>query len=365
MPWLSLEEVPFRDVEELGRERIHLRRQHAKLTRETVVQDDGGNGSRQSDGGGDQRLGDTGRDRLDAGRSGGGKTHEGRHDAPHGPEEADERRGARGGGEKREPALEPRHLLGPGALHGALHGFDASELGLLAALGAVTLQAGETLQLLVSGAKYLGNGTVLHVGAGRLDGGEVLRLPEHVDEACRLPARPAHLPSLRERDTPGRHRRRHQGEQHQADDPARADRELPDVTPRNGRRRQDRGLGCDGSGDEQQAQDLEDHVSSSAGPAAASPHHSRTSSGGVPERQIRRLVCLALRARPGYRLAIIRGRPSAGARSEGEFDPWRSVSASTASGVSAGTCCAPALMSPAWSSWRSTTSRTPRPWRTC
>src|SRR5947199_220820 len=88
----------------------------------------GGDGSGQPDGGGDERLGDAGRHGLDARRGGGGKAPERGHDAPHRAEEPDERRRARRGGEKSQPALEPRHLLRPGAVHRTLHVLDAAQL---------------------------------------------------------------------------------------------------------------------------------------------------------------------------------------------------------------------------------------------
>src|SRR5262245_51793031 len=91
-PWSNamglLEEVPLRDVEELGAERVHLGGQHAHLSRETVVHDDRRNRSREADGGGDQRLGDARRHRLDARRRGGREAPERRHDAPHRSEQA-------------------------------------------------------------------------------------------------------------------------------------------------------------------------------------------------------------------------------------------------------------------------------------
>src|SRR5262249_56891039 len=99
-------------------------------------------------------------------------------------------------------ALESRHFLGPGTLHGALHVLDSAELRLFAFLGAASLEPGEPLELLVSGPEHLSNGALLHVAAGGLDSGQVLGLPEHVDETCGLPSRAAHLPPLRQPDPP-------------------------------------------------------------------------------------------------------------------------------------------------------------------
>src|SRR5439155_24230493 len=63
----SLEEMTFRDVQEFGREGVHLGGEDAHLAGEAAVHDDGGNGGGEADGGRDQRLGDARRDRLDAG----------------------------------------------------------------------------------------------------------------------------------------------------------------------------------------------------------------------------------------------------------------------------------------------------------
>ena len=69
-------------------------------------------------------------------------------------------------------------------------------------------------------------------------------------------------------------------------DPPGADGERPDIMlGSRRRRRQHRGrLRCRGG--DAETQDLQDHQSTSARPAAASPHLARRSSGGVPGRQI-------------------------------------------------------------------------------
>ena len=86
------------------------------------------------------------------------------------------------------------------------------------------LRLGEALQLLVAGAEHLRDGALLQVAARRLDGRQVLRVPEDVDEARRLPARAPHLEPLRERDAPSDRREADQDEQHEAHHPARAHR---------------------------------------------------------------------------------------------------------------------------------------------
>src|SRR2546427_595621 len=176
------------DVEKLGREGVHLGGEHAHLAREAVLHHDRRDGSREADGGRDQRLRDTGRHRLDARAGGDREAAERGHDTPHGAEEADERRRARGGGEGGEAALEARHLLRAGAYHGALHVLDAAELGrVLVPARVPALRLGEPLQLLVAAPEHLGHRALLQIDARGLDGREVLGVPEDLGEALRLP----------------------------------------------------------------------------------------------------------------------------------------------------------------------------------
>src|SRR4051812_26001590 len=58
----SLQEVTFGDVEEFGRERVHLGGQHADLARKPVEQHDGGNRRGEPHRRRDERLRDPGRD---------------------------------------------------------------------------------------------------------------------------------------------------------------------------------------------------------------------------------------------------------------------------------------------------------------
>src|SRR5262249_56087208 len=54
----SFEEVALGDVQELRREGVHLRGEHAHLAREAVVHHHRRDGGGEPDGGGDQRFGD-------------------------------------------------------------------------------------------------------------------------------------------------------------------------------------------------------------------------------------------------------------------------------------------------------------------
>src|SRR5262249_40272030 len=67
---------------------------------ELVVDDDGGNGGDEADGCRKEGFGDAGRDDGEVGRLRLGDADEAVHDAPHGAEQTDERRGGADGGEQ-------------------------------------------------------------------------------------------------------------------------------------------------------------------------------------------------------------------------------------------------------------------------
>src|SRR5437899_5336413 len=95
-----LEDVALDDVEEIGAEVAHLVVQHPDAGVEGVVCDQRGDGGEEAHGSCDQRLADRPRDRGEVRVSRRVDVAEGAHDAPDGPEEADERR--RGGGRSQE-----------------------------------------------------------------------------------------------------------------------------------------------------------------------------------------------------------------------------------------------------------------------
>src|SRR5689334_9596828 len=92
-------------VQEIEREAVHLGRPVLHAIHEVVVRHDGGDGGGEAGGRCDQRLRDTGRDDGEAGRPLLSDAVEGRHDAPHRAEEADEGRGTRRRGEEGQVAL--------------------------------------------------------------------------------------------------------------------------------------------------------------------------------------------------------------------------------------------------------------------
>ena len=66
-PCATLPETALGQVEELEREIVHAGAQFADQVAEVVIEDGRGDGGEQADRGGDQRLGDAGRDGLEAG----------------------------------------------------------------------------------------------------------------------------------------------------------------------------------------------------------------------------------------------------------------------------------------------------------
>src|SRR6266446_10469898 len=109
------------EIEEIQREAFHLDGPVLHAVDEVVVADDGRDRCAEPRGGRDERLRDTGGDHGQARGALGADAVERRHDAPHRAEEADERRGARGGGEEREIVLElgdlERGRASPRAVH--------------------------------------------------------------------------------------------------------------------------------------------------------------------------------------------------------------------------------------------------------
>src|SRR5262245_13105673 len=86
------------DVQEIEAEAIHLRRPVAHAVDGVVVAHDRRDGGGETGRGGDERRRDAGRHDRQAGRALRPGAVEGRHDAPHGAEQTDERRGAGRGG---------------------------------------------------------------------------------------------------------------------------------------------------------------------------------------------------------------------------------------------------------------------------
>src|ERR1700722_1079718 len=89
----------FEAVEQFAGEVVHAGSKFAQRSSELVVGDHGRNGDQQAGGRGDEGLGDSRRHRPQRGRSFRAQAVEGIHDAHHGAEEADERRGCADGGQ--------------------------------------------------------------------------------------------------------------------------------------------------------------------------------------------------------------------------------------------------------------------------
>src|SRR5262245_47224015 len=83
---------PREQVQEIQRKAFHLGGPVLHAIHEVVVADDGGNRRSQAKGGGNQGFGDARRDYREGRRALLPDAMEGRHDAPHGAEQPDERR---------------------------------------------------------------------------------------------------------------------------------------------------------------------------------------------------------------------------------------------------------------------------------
>ncbi len=98
---------PLDDVDELGREVVHLRGNVVNAAQEIVVEDNGGNSSSKSCRGGNQRFRDSGCDHSERCASFDSYVTEGLHDSPDCAEQSDEWRGRAGGGKKVDSSLQP------------------------------------------------------------------------------------------------------------------------------------------------------------------------------------------------------------------------------------------------------------------
>src|SRR5579863_897815 len=92
LPFLG--KVALRHIHELQREVVHLAPQFLDALQEIVVGDDGRNCREQPCRRRNQRFGDAGRDAVQRRGAGGRQPLEGVNDAPHRPEQSDERRHA-------------------------------------------------------------------------------------------------------------------------------------------------------------------------------------------------------------------------------------------------------------------------------
>jgi len=86
----------------------------------------------------------------------------------------------------------------------------------------------EAHQLLIPGAEHLRDRALLQVEARGVDRGQVLRVPENVDEALGFALRARDLPALGEDDRPAHDREREQQKEHALDDGARPGDHLHD-----------------------------------------------------------------------------------------------------------------------------------------
>src|SRR5512143_2426528 len=120
----SLVDLALEEVDEFGGEAVDPGLNHPDAVQEVVVGDDRRDGRGQPRRGGNESFGDAGGHGGQRGVSSGRDAGEGVHDPPNGAEQADERRGAAGGGEKGKEILHPPNLLMARLVHRAVDVFD-------------------------------------------------------------------------------------------------------------------------------------------------------------------------------------------------------------------------------------------------
>src|SRR5512143_865186 len=119
-----LVDLALEEVDEFGGEAVDPGVDRPDAGQEVVVGDDGRDGGGQPRRGRDEGFGDARGHGGERGVSRGRDAGEGVHDPPHGAEQADERRGAAGGGEKGKEILHTPHLLISRLVHRAVDVFD-------------------------------------------------------------------------------------------------------------------------------------------------------------------------------------------------------------------------------------------------
>jgi len=178
---------------------------------EVVVADDGGNRRAQTGRGRDQGLGDARRDDREAGGALGTDAVEGRHDAPHGAEQADERRGAGGGCQERQVVLESGDLEGGGPPEGAVHRFEAvGAEPVVEVVEHLVEHLGDPHHLLIGGEIELRERALPQLARCAVHDGRAPRLAEDAKELERLPANASKLPCLLNDESPAHDRKHHE-----------------------------------------------------------------------------------------------------------------------------------------------------------
>src|SRR5512140_3748075 len=120
----SLVDLALEEVDEFGGEAVDPGVDRPYTGQKVIVGHDGRDGRGQPSRGCDEGLGDAGGHGGQGGVSRGGDAGEGVHDPPHGAEQADERRGAAGGGEKGKEILHAPYLLMGRLVHRAVDVLD-------------------------------------------------------------------------------------------------------------------------------------------------------------------------------------------------------------------------------------------------
>lgn len=210
-----LGEVALRQIQEFEDEVVQPRLDSPHPLAEVVVADERRDGRREAGRGVDQRLGDAGRHRHDRRRARHADVLERHHDPPHRTEEADERAGRGGGGEKREPGrhtadLDPRRPHQRALQRGK--GSDAVR-PLLPRFFGVGSVLDLAVDLGIAGLEDPHQRRRAQLARRGVDLAETLAAVERFEELVGLRVGAAELEELADHDRPGAEREQRQGGQ--------------------------------------------------------------------------------------------------------------------------------------------------------
>src|SRR3990172_8382902 len=225
-----LRKVPLDDVQVLEREIVHLGRKPLHPVDEVVIEDDRGDGRRETGGGGDEGLAHPGGDDADVRGLRHSDALERVHDAPHRSEETDERSGAAGGGEKRKPALELQHLRVRGSNQRARHAPEVVNAGGIAFASFARPSSFELIvELAIARQKESHEGARPELVADPVDFREFLAAAKDLEKRVRVGLRTPQQGPLAEDDGPGYQGEPEQDEEHHERNRTRVQNDLKGV----------------------------------------------------------------------------------------------------------------------------------------
>ena len=155
---------------------------------------------------------------------------EGRHDAPHGPEETDERTRARRRGEEWQVALEVSDFHARLSAHRTVHGGQAFAGGVIGIVDAMIERLRCSGQFLVGGDVELGERAVAKFLRDQRHGRRTPCLAKHLQEADGSSADATKLPPLLDDQRPADHREDGKDRQHELGDRSRTPDQVEDAS---------------------------------------------------------------------------------------------------------------------------------------